>query len=339
MDDARITIKDIAKAANVSVATVSRALAGNTRISAETRERINELCRQMHYTPNFNARSMVMRETKLIGVIISNARSPFMTEVSEAIEYRAQSLGYSMLLCNSRYDIDVEEQMYQLLLSRQVDGIIISATSAESNARIQRHHSNVPIVFIGSAAAGADVCCVATDNVLGAELGTKYLLSLGHTDIAFLGRRFDSAVQALRAEGYERALRQKGLAPQFWDNPHNRNSIEHGRAIAHKMFQQGHVPTAVFATTDIVALGVMQAAEEAGVRIPDDMSLLGFDDISYAGLPRIDLTTIHQPKQEIGTIAVDMLIDQIHNPAAPHTHRSLQPTLVERSSCAAPRRA
>ncbi len=328
-----VTIKDIAKVAGVSYATVSRALSGSTEISSETRERVVKLCKDMGYTTNYVARSMVKRRTNLIGLIVGSVDNPFMSEIAYNIECTARENGYNIMLCNSAHDLDLEERVFELLLGRQVDGIIIVPSSADSYGRIQKYLDKVPTVFVSENLRDVPESYVAVDNYRGTFIGTEYLYSLGHRDILYLGRRARSTTHQLRADGYSDACRASGVEPRFFDSPYSASSIESGYTLAKQVFKNGCRHTAIFAATDTLALGVLQAADECGIRVPEELSLLGFDNIHYTELPKINLSTIEQPKKTMAHVAVEMLLEKIQRATIGYSHRILTPTLVARSSC------
>lgn len=328
-----VTIKDIAKVAGVSYATVSRALSGSSEIGEDTRERVLKICREMGYTTNYVARSMVMKRTKLIGLIVANIDNPFMSEIAYYIEIRAREQGYNLMLCNSSHDLDLERQVFTLLVGRQVDGIIIVPASSDSYGNLKPYLSKVPTVFMSENLRDLPESYISVDNYRGTYIGTEYLHSLGHRDILYFGRRKNSMTHQLRTEGYIDACRALGLEPNIFNSNYSFSSIQTGYQLAKHVFQKPLTQTAVFAATDSLALGVMEAAEEAGIRIPEDISLIGFDNITYANLPKINLTTIEQPKKTMAGMAVDVLLEKICDPNVGYSHRILMPTLVERGTC------
>lgn len=328
-----VTIKDIAKVAGVSYATVSRALSGSSEIGEDTRERVLKICREMGYTTNYVARSMVMKRTKLIGLIVANIDNPFMSEIAYYIEIRAREQGYNLMLCNSSHDLDLERQVFTLLVGRQVDGIIIVPASSDSYGNLKPYLSKVPTVFMSENLRDLPESYISVDNYRGTYIGTEYLYSLGHRDILYFGRRKNSMTHQLRTEGYIDACRGLGLEPNIFNSNYSFSSIQTGYQLAKHVFQKPLTQTAVFAATDSLALGVMEAAEEAGIRIPEDISLIGFDNITYANLPKINLTTIEQPKKTMAGMAVDVLLEKICDPNVGYSHRILMPTLVERGTC------
>ncbi len=328
-----VTIKDIAKVAGVSYATVSRALSGSPEIGEETRERVLKICREMGYTTNYVARSMVMKRTKLIGLVVANIDNPFMSELAYHIELRAREQGYNLMLCNSSHDLALEKEVFELLVGRQVDGIVLVPAGTESYDNLKPFINRVPTVFMSENLRDLPESYVSVDNYRGTRIGTEYLYSLGHRDILYLGRRKGSVTHQLRAEGYIDACRELGMEPVFCNSNYSFSSIQAGYQLAKHVFSKNFTQTAVFAASDSLALGVIEAAEEAGLRIPEDLSLMGFDNILYSSLPKINLTTIEQPKKTMASTAVDILVDKINDPSTGYSHRILTPSLVKRGSC------
>ena len=329
-----VTLKDVARAAGVSYATVSRALSGSSQIGSDTRERIIKLCDEMGYTTNYVARSMVMKKTDLIGLVMPSIDNEFMSQLAHYAEMSARTHGYNIMLCNSGPDLKQEKTVVKLLLGRKVDGILIVPQSPKTYENIQAYTDQVPTVFLSENLRDQPQSYVSVDNSRGTYLGTKHLYELGHREILYFGRR-DSTTHQLRAEGYFQACREFGLMPRFCDSSYSRSSIEHGYQLAKELFEKPVDYTAVFASTDSNALGLMKAADEKGIRIPEDLSLIGFDDIPSAALPRIDLTTIQQPKKAMAVQAVEMLLDKIEKGTQGYVHQILLPTLVRRSTCRA----
>ncbi len=334
-----VTIKDVAKAAGVSYSTVSRALSGSPEISTDTRERILQVCKEMHYTANTVARSMVMRSTKLLGLILTGVNNPFMSELAYHIDRQARARGYNIILCNSGRDLDQEKELFELMIGRQVDGIVLLPSGPESYESLHPYLECIPTVFVGENLRDAQESYVSVDNYRGAYIGVEYLHRLGHRNILYFGRRRGSTTHQLRAEGYAAACQDLGLEPQYCNNTFSSTSIKYGYQLAKQLFAQERHYTAIFAATDTNALGILQAAEEMNIRIPEDFSLLGFDNIQYSSLPRIELTTIEQPMKMLASVAVDSLLEKVQNELAGYSHRVLMPTLVERSSCRALPRA
>ena len=327
-----VTLKDVAKAAGVSYATVSRALSGSPQIGSETRERIIKLCDEMGYTTNYVARSMVMKKTDLIGLVVPSIDNQFMSELAYYAEMSARSHGYNIMLCNSGPDLKQEKTVVKLLLGRQVDGILIVPQSPKTYENIRAYADQVPTVFLSENLRDQPQSYVAVANRRGTYIGTKYLYDLGHRDILYFGRRHSTTHQ-LRAEGYMKACQELGLQQRFFNSEFSRSSINNGYQLARDLFSKPLDYTAIFASTDSNALGILKAADEMHIDIPDRLSLIGFDNITATGMPRIELTTIEQPKREMAVQAVDMLRDKIENGTQGYVHQILLPTLIKRGTC------
>ena len=327
-----VTLKDVAKAAGVSYATVSRALSGTPQIGSDTRERIIKLCDEMGYTTNYVARSMVMKKTDLIGLVVPSIDNQFMSELAYYAEMSARSHGYNIMLCNSGPDLKQEKTVVKLLLGRQVDGILIVPQSPDTYENIRAFTDQVPTVFLSENLRDQPQSYVAADNSHGTYIGTRYLYELGHREILYFGRRHSTTHQ-LRAEGYMKACRELGLREQYFNSEFPRSSIANGYQLARELFSKPITYTAIFASTDSNALGILKAADEMHIDIPRQLSLIGFDNIPSTALPRIELTTIEQPKREMAVQAVDMLRDKIENGTQGYVHQILMPSLVKRGSC------
>lgn len=330
-----VTLKDVAKAAGVSYATVSRALSGSSQIGSETRERVLKLCDEMGYTTNFVARSMVTKRTNLIGLVVPSVDNQFMSELAYHAEVSARSHGYNIMLCDSGPDLRQEKTVVKLLLGRQVDGILIIPQSSRSYESLKPYLDQTPTVFLSENLRDQPQSYVAVDNSRGTYLGTQYLYGLGHRDILYFGQR-QSTTHQLRAEGYLKACQELGLAPRYFNSEYTRSSIQGGYQLAKELFQKPLDYTAIFASTDSNALGILTAADELGIDIPGRLSLIGFDNISATALSRIDLTTIDQPKKAMAVQAVDMLRDKIEHGTQGYVHQILLPTLIRRGTCKEP---
>lgn len=327
-----VTLKDVAKAAGVSYATVSRALSGSNQIGKSTRERIVRLCDEMGYTGNYVARSMVMKKTYLLGLVVPAIENEFMSQLAYYVEMSARARGYNIMLCNSEPDLKQEEMVVKLLLGRRVDGILIVPQSPATYEKIAPLLEQIPAVFLSENLRDQPQSYVSVDNSRGAYLGVEYLYGLGHREILYFGCR-NSTTHQLRAEGYLRACRQFGLEPRLHHSDFARSSIENGYQMVKELFAKPIDYTAIFASTDSNALGILKAADELHIRIPGDLSLIGFDNIPSTALPRIDLTTIEQPKKEMAVQAVDMLLDKIEKGTQGYVHQILMPSQVQRGTC------
>ena len=224
--------------------------------------------------------------------------------------------------------------MVKLLLGRQVDGILIVPQSPKTYENIKAYADQVPTVFLSENLRDQPQSYVAVDNSRGTYIGTKYLYELGHREILYFGRRHSTTHQ-LRAEGYMKACQELGLRQRFFNSEFSRSSINNGYQMARELFSKPLDYTAIFASTDSNALGILKAADEMNIDIPGRLSLIGFDNITATGMPRIELTTIEQPKRDMAVQAVDMLRDKIENGTQGYVHQILLPTLIKRSTCRA----
>ena len=312
-----VTLKDVARAAGVSYSTVSRSLSGSPQIGRETRERILRLCDEMGYTKNYVARSMVMRRTELIGLVVPSIDNQFMAELAYHAEMSARARGYNLMLCNSGPDLRQEKAVVKLLVGRQVDGMLIVPQEHRSCEELRVYTEQVPTVFLSEDLRDEPLSCVTTDNTGATYLAMEYLRSLGHREILYFGRRH-TVTHQLRAEG-----------------SFPRSSVAGGYELARELFTKPLDYTAILASTDSNALGILRAADELGIRVPEQLSLMGFDNIASAAMPRIDLTTVEQSKREMALQAVEILLDKIERGTQGYVHQILMPSLVKRSSCRA----
>ncbi len=333
----RVTIKDIAEMAGVSYSSVSRAVNGTGKVSEETRQKILEICEREGYRANSLARNLTQDHTNMIGLIVPGITNPFYAEIIQQVEIQAAREGYNILIRTTLNEEARTESMIVYLMEQQVDGIILATPQEDAIDLIKRYDRFVPMVLVADPGEDADVSSVnviTLNNYEGGRIAAEYLLTLGHRDIAYVGYRKGNHSQARRFLGFADRLKKEGITPRVVENTGNHSSIESGVCCGRQLFQTGNIPSAVFASTDFVALGVIQAAGEQGIRIPDDVSLLGFDNVIYSSLPKIELTTIDHKKDLLASAAADTLIHLIQNPEMGETvHRTIMPSIVCRSSC------
>lgn len=329
----KVTLKDVAKEANVSFTTVSRALSGNPEISRETRERILKICEEMGYTTNYIARSMIKKRTELIGLIVPSIDNPFMSELAYYVEVTARRFGYNLILCNSYPDLNQEQKAMQLMVGHQVDGVLIIPQKSESCQNLRKFTSILPMVYLSENLKDQEADYVSVDNKKGTSLGVEYLYEIGHRSILYFGCRMGSTTHQLRADGYREGCEKYGITPRIIYFQSSSSSIELGYEMARTELHLEKDYTAVFASTDSNAIGLMQAARELNIRIPEDISLLGFDNIRLTSLPQIDLTTIAQPKEEMAVRAVKLLLNKIEKGETHSAFEIIEPSLIKRGSC------
>lgn len=334
----RVTIKDIARLAGVSVTTVSRALNNAPEIHPETREQVLRVCREQGYRANLLARSLSSSRSNLLGLVVPDLANPFHAALALNIELCAQEAGYQVMLCSGHSE-DLES-LFDLFLSQRVDGILLSSTSDDAYLLARRcREKNVPCLLLGACAPEDSpfrANTVSVDNYAGGQMAAEYLHRLGHRDVIYLGLRKGSTTHALRYQGFCRAAERLGMRTRIIRNNSPSSTIESGCQMARSFLAGTFTQTAVFAVSDSVALGFIQVADELGIAIPDRLSILGFDDIEYAALPNIRLTTLSQNTPRLAETAVRLLLELIENSGhGDYTRKLITPTIIERSTCRA----
>lgn len=304
-----LSIKDIAKAANVSYSTVSRALSDSPRVRPETKQRIQSIAAEMGYLPSAVARSLVTRRTNTIGVVVTSITDLFFAEVIHAIEETTLKHKYGLILANSGGESERELAAIQTLRERRVDGIIlVSGYSKREDLRAEKG-IDLPIVIINNVHQEHIGYSVEVDNVGGARDATQYLLDLGHRRIAHIAgplREWDSVE---RQSGYEQALQAFRLAIDPVLIVRGDNRPRGGMEATQQLLGLPSPPTAIFCYNDVTALGAIRAAHAAGLRVPRDLSVIGFDDIDLSPYFEPPLTTVAQPKRQMGEKAVHMVLE------------------------------
>lgn len=306
-----ITIKDIARRASVSVATVSYVLNDTRYVSPELRARVIEAIEELGYRPNLVARSLRQSRTKTIGLIVPDNSNPFFAEIAKGVEDSGFNVGYSVILCNSNAMPERELAYLEMLSAKQVDGIIFIATTAEIRHIRPLVEGGIPAVIFYRDSSDMDVDRFMIDNHQAGYLATEHLIQLGHEHIACIQPASATTPSALRVTGFRRALEVHGLSCDEALMPRGDNLISGGQRIGAQLLASGRKFTAVYAGNDAMAIGCIRALRDHGVRVPDDVSVIGTDDIMLASVFEPSLSTIAQPKYEAGRQAVDMLMDRL----------------------------
>lgn len=330
-----ITIKDIAKKANVSITTVSRVLNNKTEgIGEETRKRVLDIIEELDYRPNTIARSMVTKQTNTIGLIIPDIRNPFFPELVRGVEDFANDAEYSVFLCNTDGSIKREVEALRLMKEKNVDGIVFTYSHATTKHPFQSlvHRHRIPVVLLDRGLDGEIYSGVYTDNEKAGYIATKHLIDLSHVQIGCITGPEHVQNSKDRLKGYMKALKRAGIPIDHRRIVSGDYQLEGGYRAAKALLEKGHV-TAIFAFNDLMAFGVYQAAAEMGVAIPDDLSVVGFDNLKYNRLLQPKLTTIEQPTYEMGKTATELLLQQIRESKRVKTQTIyLDPSLIIRNS-------
>lgn len=313
----RASIKDIARLAHVSHSTVSRALANSPLVNRETAERIRRLAAKTGYCPSEVARSLVMRRTRTIGVVVSNIADPFVAEVVEGIESAANDHDYSVFLANSNADPDREVKVVRSFHERRVDGIVVTASRVGAVYVPMLSELRVPIVLVNNQHPSEFVHSVTIANFEASRELTRHLIALGHKRIAYIGDRFGNQSDTDRFGGYRAALNEADVPFQPDLVVHGDGHPEGGSSGMERLFAAGDSPTAVFCYNDMTALGALRVIRARGLRIPQDISVAGFDDLYLAQYVEPPLTTVRQPKQAMGRMAMETLFKLLGDAQAP----------------------
>ncbi|HYG56936.1 MAG TPA: LacI family DNA-binding transcriptional regulator [Symbiobacteriaceae bacterium] len=327
------TIRDVAKAAGVGVGTVSRVLNKSGYVKPETRERVLGAAAELGFVPSQPARSLVRKSTATVGLIIPDITNPFFPAVTRGVEDAASEAGYTVFLCNTDNDPAMEALDVHKLRERWVDGIIFVGTSDRRELVAGLQAQGIPVVVTDRQVDDLDVDSVVVDNVQSARAAVRYLIDLGHTRIAHAAGHRRTRTGLDRYNGYRLALEEAGLPYDESLVVWGEFTLDSGCHAGQVLFGRAPRPTAIFAGNDLMAMGVMRAADEAGLSVPEDLSLVGFDDIQMAGLLRPGLTTVHQPAYDMGRLAMSMLLERIGGSTAGAGRRHVfQPELIVRGT-------
>jgi LacI family transcriptional regulator len=329
------TLVDVASRAGVSPMTVSRVVNGSGPVSPKLRSRVEQALKETGYIPNTVARNLRTRRTDAIALVLPDMTNPFFTTLAHGVETAARESGISMLLANSDERDDEERRLLPMLLQRQVDGLlIVPAGTGEAAVRLCRDHS-VPLVVVDRRPQVPGVDVVRADSQGGAEELGRLLVRLGHRRIAVLSGPATVPTAVDRVAGFCRALVDEADVPPP-QIVHGAFSIESGRAMALAVVQGSPPPTAIFAANNFIAIGVLHALEALGIRVPDDMAVVGFDDLPQAMVTFPFLTVVAQPAYEMGRRAVGVLLERIAHPGGPARDLVLPTQLVVRRSSGGP---
>jgi DNA-binding LacI/PurR family transcriptional regulator len=304
-----VSIKDIAKAAGVSHSTVSRALADSPLVAEETKRRVRRLAKEMGYSPSAIARGLVTKHTYTVGLVVTTIADPFVAEVVGGIEETALDNGYSVILCDSNAEPQREITAVRTLREKRVDGIIVTASRVGNLYLPLLEEVEVPIVLVNNQQEGRYVYSVATDNVHGGEMAINHLLELGHRRIGYIAVPEKTSSSLERLKGYKRALQAHEIEVTDSLISSGNGWPDGGESGMRQLLALSSPPTAVFCYNDMTAVGAIAEAKRMGFRVPQDISVVGFDDIAFAAYLDPPLTTVAQRKYDMGQIAMEMLLD------------------------------
>ena len=334
MKRAQPTIYDVARLAGVSTATVSRALNGTGQIAPATRSAIDAAVEELGYRPNRIARSLVTKSTQTIALLLPDITNPFYAALVAGIQDELLSEGQTMLLGTTGGDPEREERYLSLLRAKQVDGALVDGLVLPPGRIARFVAEGFPIVCLDRDVDSTSVPLVQVDNRLGARLAIRHLLELGHRRIAHVAGAPELGISAEREAGYHEELEAGGVARGEHLVATGSFTEEGGYRAVRSLLESR--PTAVFAANDLSAVGVIMALGEAGLQVPADVSVVGFDDLRLSAYTSPPLTTVHQPAREIAQRATRLLLELTHGRPVGELRHLLEPRLVVRSSSAAP---
>lgn len=334
------TIKDVAKRAGVSTSTVSHVMNATRFVSDDKRQRVNAAVRELGYRPSSIARSLKVKRTGTIGMLVTTSSNPFFAEVVQGVEQRCYERGYTLFLCNTKGDARRMKANLDALEEKRVDGLLLLCSVSDKKiSRLFETPASTPIVVTDWGPASDHMDRIYDNSQYGGYLATRHLIEMGHTRIGCISGPMDRRSASERVEGFLKAMGQAGIdvRPEWIiEGDFNCESGVRAMRILDNLAER---PDALFVCNDMMALGVLNEANRIGIQVPDDLSIIGYDDIYIARYMTPPLTTIHQPTRKLGAMAVDTLLDRLDTKRAQGEIIRIEPNLVERESVRKVRRS
>ncbi|XUA19195.1 ribose operon transcriptional repressor RbsR [Citrobacter sp. OP27] len=327
------TMKDVARQAGVSTSTVSHVINKDRFVSESITEKVNAAIKSLNYAPSALARSLKLNQTHTIGMLITASTNPFYSELVRGVERSCFERGYSLVLCNTEGDEQRMNSNLETLMQKRVDGLLLLCTEThQPSPEIVQRYPSIPTVMMDWAPFDGDSDIIQDNSLLGGDMATQYLIDKGYRRIACIAGPLDKTPARLRLEGYLAAMARSGLP--VVDGYIITSNFEFGGGLTamQALLALPKPPQAVFVGNDAMAVGVYQALYQAGLNIPRDVAVVGYDDIELAAYMTPPLTTIHQPKDELGELAIDVLIHRMAQPGQKQQRVQLTPELVVRGS-------
>ncbi|MGV2988502.1 substrate-binding domain-containing protein [Vibrio sp. E150_011] len=327
------TMKDIAKQAGVSTSTVSHVINKTRFVSEEISDRVNQVAKELNYAPSALARSLKMNRTRTIGMLVTTSTNPFFGEVVKGVERSCYHENYNLILCNTEGDTERMLSSIDTLMQKRVDGLILMCSTLEGEKiDIFDKYPSTPVVVMDWGPIHFESDKIQDNSFLGGYLATKHLIDSGHTEIGCITGPLDRHQAQMRFEGYKKAIEEANIV----ENPNwiveADFECEGGAQALDILMERGPLPTSLFVCNDMMAMGVINVANQRNISIPEQLSLIGYDDIHIAKFMTPALTTIHQPKYRLGKVAVETLLDKIEKRVQQAGLIQLEPTLVVRQS-------
>lgn len=327
------TMKDVAKMAGVSTSTVSHVINNDRFVSDTVRAKVDAAIKTLNYAPSALARSLKLNQTHTIGMLITASSNPFYSELVRGVERSCFERGYSLVLCNTEGDEQRMNRNLETLLQKRVDGLLLLCTETHlPSPVIMSRYPSIPTVMMDWAPFEGESDVIQDNSLLGGETATQHLIDNGYTRIACIAGPQDKTPARLRLEGYRNAMNRAGLEIHEGYEIIGDFEFQGGFTAMNSLLALEQPPHAVFTGNDAMAVGAYQALYQAGLKVPQDMAVVGYDDIELARYMTPPLTTIHQPKDELGELAVDVLIHRMAQPTLEQQRLFLTPELVVRGS-------
>ncbi|HEY5560595.1 MAG TPA: LacI family DNA-binding transcriptional regulator [Clostridiaceae bacterium] len=304
------TIQDVAREAEVSVATVSRVLNDSSLVTEKTRTKVTDVINRLNYNPNLLGRNLRRSETRIILVLLPNISNPFFSKIIRGIEDTGHKYGYNIMICNTNSDVKRELSYIELLKSRLADGVIIFASELKKEELVSIV-KNYPVVQCCEYMEGLDVSHVSIDSFKASERVMNHLLSLGHKRIGMISCNNNYLSTKRREDGYKEILNDVGIGFKEELLVYGDYGFRSGMKATEGLMSLKNPPTAIFAISDLMAIGAIKAIKGKGLAIPSDMAVAGFDNINFSRMYEPELTTISQPQYDLGTTAMELLLKQI----------------------------
>ncbi|MEU1181459.1 LacI family DNA-binding transcriptional regulator [Streptomyces sp. NPDC005820] len=331
-----VGIKDVARAAGVSVGTVSNVINRPDTVATETRARVLSAIDRLGYVRSESARQLRAGRSRIMGLLVLDMGNPFFVDVARGAERAARDAGLGVMVCNSAESVGEEAEYLSLFAEQRVRGVLLTPADATGrNIESFRRHG-IPFVLVDRVSEGTTECSVSVDDVAGGALAVRHLIDAGHRSLAYVSGPPGFNQVRDRRTGALNALAEAGLGPEcLRELPTERLDVAAGRDAGARLLGLADRPTAVFCANDLLALGVLQAMYAAGVGVPDDLAIVGYDDIEFAAAAAVPLTSVRQPAVTMGALAAEMLLEETEEDTGRrHEHRRvvLQPELVVRRS-------
>ena len=327
-----MNIKEVARLAQVSTATVSRTINGSDKVTAETAERVRRAIETLKFYPNTNARALGSGRSSLYGLIISDITNPFFPELVKSFEDVAVQFGQEVLVANTNYDPHRMEVCVSRMLQRKVDGVAVMTSEMDEHLIGELNSRRIPLVFLDTGTPEKGISNIAIDYAAGIDAAVEHLSALGHTSIGFISGPMTLTSARIRRKAFTQSLKRKGLQLDRDLIEEGNHRMDGGHEAMLRLLAKDQRPTAILASNDMTAIGAIGALSEHGIKVPRDISVIGFDDIELSAFTQPALTTVRLSRQEIAKIAFRALYNAKDDASAKGAEYTIQPTLIERKS-------